>query len=152
MSSTNGTTDTTTSTPASLPPPPHATGRRTVKLRSSCDACGAAKVRCNKAQPRCSRCDASGQACVYGLSRKFGKPPRRKTATDTNGACERISCNLVQDMTQDPMSYADLSVLSDNMRPGTIPRTISSDGPGDEISVSGLTGLEGIWRPRPILR
>lgn len=48
------------------------------KLRSSCEDCGNAKVRCDRGQPGCSRCIERGVACVYRLSRKFGKPPRKK--------------------------------------------------------------------------
>ncbi|KAH6974834.1 hypothetical protein EDB80DRAFT_595127 [Ilyonectria destructans] len=46
------------------------------KLRTSCDQCGAAKVKCDRGQPQCGRCDSHGRTCVYGVSRKMGKPPR----------------------------------------------------------------------------
>ncbi|RDW58257.1 hypothetical protein BP6252_13668 [Coleophoma cylindrospora] len=46
------------------------------KLRSSCDACGAAKLKCDRGQPECGRCVSYEMPCVYGLSRKMGKPPR----------------------------------------------------------------------------
>ena len=48
------------------------------KLRSSCDSCGAAKLKCDRDRPQCGRCHLRGQACVYGVSRKMGKPPRDK--------------------------------------------------------------------------
>jgi hypothetical protein len=48
------------------------------KLRASCEGCGTAKVRCDRGQPKCSRCVALGLTCVYGISRKFGKPPRKR--------------------------------------------------------------------------
>lgn len=51
---------------------------RVPKLRSSCDCCGEAKINCNSGQPECHRCIALGLNCVYGLSRKFGKPPRKR--------------------------------------------------------------------------
>ncbi|KAI4153052.1 MAG: hypothetical protein LQ340_002539 [Diploschistes diacapsis] len=51
---------------------------RQLKLRSSCDACGAAKLRCDRAQPECGRCISLGFKCVYGVSRKMGKPPRER--------------------------------------------------------------------------
>lgn len=47
------------------------------KLRLSCDACAAAKVKCDKARPRCGRCAGPGTTCVYGLSRKHGKSRSR---------------------------------------------------------------------------
>ncbi|RSL55146.1 hypothetical protein CEP53_007220 [Fusarium sp. AF-6] len=48
------------------------------KLRSSCDACGQAKIKCDRGRPSCSRCITQGLGCVYGVSRKAGKPPRRR--------------------------------------------------------------------------
>ncbi|KAJ9503795.1 hypothetical protein H2202_000934 [Exophiala xenobiotica] len=48
------------------------------KLRSSCDGCGTAKVKCDRGQPGCARCVALGLTCVYGRSRKFGKPARKR--------------------------------------------------------------------------
>ena len=51
---------------------------RQPKLRSSCDGCGAAKLKCDRAQPACGRCRSLDLACVYGVSRKTGKPPRER--------------------------------------------------------------------------
>lgn len=44
------------------------------KLRLSCDSCHAAKVKCGKERPLCSRCANSGSSCVYSKSRRAGKP------------------------------------------------------------------------------
>ena len=52
------------------------------KLRSSCDRCGAAKLRCDRSQPECTRCLSVGITCVYGVSRKAGKPPRNRDRLD----------------------------------------------------------------------
>lgn len=49
---------------------------RQPKLRSSCDGCGAAKLKCDRGRPQCGRCLPLGLVCVYGVSRKMGKPPR----------------------------------------------------------------------------
>lgn len=51
---------------------------RQPKLRASCDECGAAKLKCDRGQPQCGRCMSLGLTCVYGVSRKMGKPPREK--------------------------------------------------------------------------
>lgn len=51
---------------------------RQPKLRSSCDGCGAAKLKCDRRQPACGRCIDLGVTCIYGVSRKMGKPPRDK--------------------------------------------------------------------------
>ncbi|KAK2616448.1 hypothetical protein QQS21_000690 [Conoideocrella luteorostrata] len=57
--------------------------RLQLKLRSSCDTCGQAKIKCDRGQPACGRCVVHGVACVYGVSRKAGKPPRRRPAVST---------------------------------------------------------------------
>ncbi|KUI59481.1 Sterigmatocystin biosynthesis regulatory protein [Cytospora mali] len=54
------------------------------KLRSSCDACGQAKIKCDRGQPSCARCVAQGVTCVYGVSRKAGKPPRKRPAAPSS--------------------------------------------------------------------
>jgi hypothetical protein len=51
---------------------------RRPKLRASCDACAASKVKCNKEHPICARCLANGSQCIYGVSRKHGKPGRTR--------------------------------------------------------------------------
>lgn len=57
---------------------------RQPKLRSSCDGCGAAKLKCDKARPQCGRCVSNGISCVYGVSRKMGRLPGRiKPNTDS---------------------------------------------------------------------
>lgn len=56
------------------------------KLRSSCDRCGASKLRCDRSQPECTRCLSVGIACVYGVSRKAGKPPRNRDRLDDNSS------------------------------------------------------------------
>ncbi|KAK4225466.1 hypothetical protein QBC38DRAFT_530830 [Podospora fimiseda] len=55
----------------------------TRKLRSSCNSCGSAKVKCDRQQPECQRCKTNGLQCIYGISRKFGRPPRRRTPVRT---------------------------------------------------------------------
>ncbi|KAI0135274.1 hypothetical protein F4814DRAFT_16725 [Daldinia grandis] len=47
------------------------------KVRSSCDSCGSAKVKCDRSRPRCRRCVTLGTECIYGISRKLGRAPRR---------------------------------------------------------------------------
>jgi hypothetical protein len=59
------------------------------KLRSSCNGCGTAKVKCDRIQPECGRCTTLGLACVYGLSRHSGKPPRKRPAPDLETATRR---------------------------------------------------------------
>ena len=59
-------------------PPQRFRTPRQPRLRSSCDNCGAAKVKCDRGQPQCGRCLLLGLECVYGMSRQMGKPAREK--------------------------------------------------------------------------
>ena len=59
--------------------------QRRPKRRSSCDACGAAKLRCDRGQPSCERCINQGLQCVYGICRKMGKPPHRNVNHHSTG-------------------------------------------------------------------
>ncbi|KAF1952497.1 hypothetical protein CC80DRAFT_538183 [Byssothecium circinans] len=54
------------------------------KLRSSCDACGEAKTKCDRGQPHCTRCISLNVTCVYGPSRQSGKRPRRRLDAGRN--------------------------------------------------------------------
>nr|A0A348HAZ0.1 RecName: Full=Transcription factor phiO; AltName: Full=Phomoidride biosynthesis cluster protein O [fungal sp. ATCC 74256]BBG28512.1 putative transcription factor [fungal sp. ATCC 74256] len=46
------------------------------KIRSTCDACQAAKLRCSRDKPRCRRCQNLNKECVYSVSRPLGRPRR----------------------------------------------------------------------------
>ena len=69
-------------------PQPRPVGRQP-KLRLSCDACAAAKVKCGKERPRCERCVAGDSNCVYGPSLKHGKPERKKPLPDPHASANR---------------------------------------------------------------
>lgn len=49
------------------------TAPRPLKLRSSCDACGAAKLKCDRGRPACGRCVSLDVQCVYGVSLKSSR-------------------------------------------------------------------------------
>lgn len=66
------------SLPTSTPQQAAPVNQRRLKFRASCDACAASKVKCSKAHPVCARCSANNSQCVYGVSRKHGKPGRTK--------------------------------------------------------------------------
>jgi len=59
------------------------------KLRSSCDACGQSKTKCNRAQPQCARCASLGLSCVYSPVRQLGK--RRRPLIDIGSRLTTIS-------------------------------------------------------------
>lgn len=126
-----------------LPPPTNARGtpRRPPKLRSSCDACGAAKVRCDKTQPRCGRCVAGGLTCVYGLSRKFGKAPRKKPPVDTNISTETLPRPLAQNAQQQQQQQQQNSLSSccpDMRHLSSVPRPLSLKYEPTPMSPYGL--------------
>lgn len=54
------------------------TPEKRLKLRASCDACAASKVKCSKEHPICARCKTNRSQCIYGVSRKHGKPGRTR--------------------------------------------------------------------------
>lgn len=111
--------------------PPSRSECLTPKLRSSCDGCGVAKVRCDRGQPGCSRCTMLGSTCVYGPSRRFGKPPRKRpgvdraeatinkrtctswTAQDRDSHLSMVARELqtTNDSTQENSSHSDANVL-----------------------------------------
>lgn len=66
------------SAPTSAPKRSSADKERRPKLRASCDSCAASKVKCSKEHPICARCSVNGSQCVYGISRKHGKPGRTR--------------------------------------------------------------------------
>lgn len=146
--------------PASAPKVP--------KLRSSCQDCGDSKVRCDRGQPECSRCITLGRTCVYGISRKFGKPPRKrpgahfdatssrsykKRATWATGSCEnRAMMGIEQSQGVDKpgqLSFAD-SVTGDVPVPSSIdpPSSIYQQSLGP--SFSNAFSLDG-WPHLDIL-
>lgn len=75
------------------------------KLRSSCDSCGAAKLKCDRGRPQCGRCVSLELKCVYGVSRKMGKPPREKlnipAMPSRSHAQGEPSGSIQQDKTED---------------------------------------------------
>jgi hypothetical protein len=46
------------------------------RIRSTCDACQIAKLRCSRNKPRCRRCQNLNRECVYSASRPIGRPRR----------------------------------------------------------------------------
>ena len=73
--------------------PPRA--QRRPKVRSSCDGCGAAKLKCDRGQPECSRCVSYGIPCVYGISRRRGKPRRDRTRRNSVPTISSDSTRIV---------------------------------------------------------
>lgn len=139
-----------TSIPSSSPPPPPRTTLptsaprkpsnrdRRPKLRASCDACAASKVRCNKEHPICGRCSMNGSPCIYGVSRKHGKPGRQRK-------WNRDGTPFVK-ATKQPSSNGKFSKF--RIRPNPTPH---SPQPLLEIPPETTSALSSTWSPTPSL-
>lgn len=51
---------------------------KSVKVRSTCNACQQAKIRCSHEKPSCRRCQKHKIDCVYSVSRRLGRPAKKK--------------------------------------------------------------------------
>ncbi|RAH71443.1 Zn(II)2Cys6 transcription factor domain-containing protein [Aspergillus aculeatinus CBS 121060] len=57
---------------------------KSVKVRTTCNACQQAKIRCSHEKPSCLRCQKHNYSCIYSISRRLGRPAKKKD-TATNG-------------------------------------------------------------------
>lgn len=60
------------------------TVRAAPKLRDSCHACSASKVKCNKEKPTCARCAKRGLACEYLVTKRAGRKHNTRPSETTN--------------------------------------------------------------------
>jgi hypothetical protein len=104
------------------------------KLRSSCDGCGAAKLKCDRRQPECGRCTDLSITCVYGVSRKMGKPPRDRVGQRGRSPEDRQP------------SYVEKRKCDDNGYKGDRARRSGSDTTSlKSAASSGSTDLDSAW-------
>ena len=83
-------------------------GKERRKLRQSCDACAAAKVRCSKNRPRCERCTEGEFTCVYGPSMKHGKSALKRKHPQPQPVSERPPPNAKPSEHDLQRSFSDL--------------------------------------------
>lgn len=81
------------------------------KLRASCENCGTTKVRCDRSQPECRRCISLGLSCTYGISRKFGKPPRKRVRHSKDKNTSTLGGQQLQEINQPAQDKAFSSIL-----------------------------------------
>ncbi|KAF2723089.1 hypothetical protein K431DRAFT_283253 [Polychaeton citri CBS 116435] len=62
----------------------HTAAPEHVKLRSSCHACAASKLKCSQEKPTCSRCAKRGLTCEYVAAKRGGRKPNKRPSTSTN--------------------------------------------------------------------
>ncbi|KAL4960864.1 Zn(II)2Cys6 transcription factor domain-containing protein [Aspergillus stella-maris] len=59
---------------------------KSVKIRSTCNACQQAKIRCSHDKPFCKRCQKHNIKCIYSVSRRLGRPAKKRDQNaDSNG-------------------------------------------------------------------
>jgi hypothetical protein len=93
--------------------------RPPIRLRSACDACSSAKTKCDKKQPVCDRCQASGFICSYRPSRRHGKHPWAEKASTSSPGLTPLSQSIFE--RQDPIVI-----------------TATSEQPGEMIGVDSV--------------
>jgi len=58
---------------------------KSVKIRSTCNACQQAKIRCGHERPTCRRCQKHKIDCVYSMSRRLGRPAKKRDSQSRLG-------------------------------------------------------------------
>lgn len=134
-----------------LPPPQSSSsqtptpesGHPDQKFRLSCDACAAAKVKCDKVRPRCGRCVGPGMPCVYSVSRKHGKPRPKRQREDPQrtfireNLIPRVMMNSVHQNLPEPESRKVPAELTPDVRwPTTADSGSDSQMAWDDLSLS----------------
>lgn len=68
------------------------------KLRQTCDLCSEAKIKCDKRNPRCGRCERLSYECMYSPARRIGRPrPRSPRTQETRRAAGADSVHTDRD-------------------------------------------------------
>ncbi|CAO2655479.1 Nn.00g105430.m01.CDS01 [Neocucurbitaria sp. VM-36] len=118
------------------------------RLRESCEPCSAAKVRCSKDKPICTRCTERDLPCVYFATRRSGRPSNKasnggKTASRNNDPVHIPACEA----STGPEALPGQSCFS-TISPIDVPVThlgqvhIAHASPGPETDSSSSLSLE----------
>lgn len=105
-------------------------------------------MKCDRGQPECGRCIFNGIQCIYGVSRKMGKPPRhrptlsRGTSTDRPGSTGMGQLDSgsgnAGDIMQDVEPFLNVTDMS------TAWNTVDDNPAKLAVSLDALDGLYGI--------
>jgi len=87
---------------------------RVPKYRASCDNCHSLKVRCGQEKPNCFRCENNGVPCVYGISRRMGKP--KGGGTKATGGSKAIGGSKATGGSAKPAKRQSVSLSSERKR------------------------------------
>lgn len=72
---------------------------KSVKVRSTCNACQQAKIRCSHEKPSCRRCQRHKIECIYSVSRRLGRPAKKKDCrTEVKGQGSSLSPETLEDL------------------------------------------------------
>ncbi|KAH8800670.1 putative C6 transcription factor [Xylogone sp. PMI_703] len=71
------------------------------KLRDSCEACAASKVRCNKVKPSCFRCTKRGLNCEYLATKRVGRKHYSRPSVSDRSNTPTSTANTIN-VTQSP--------------------------------------------------
>lgn len=121
---------------------------RVAKLRDTCNECAAAKVRCSKDKPACSRCISRSLQCEYGVSKRSGRPlPHGSTAkrngTDDNQNSTKAAASEVATAGNKAGFQQDNSNLLHDERLMSLLNPSIDDNFHDLLSPSGTFSLDG---------
>ena len=98
---------------------------KTLKLRDSCEACSAAKVRCSKKKPGCARCEKRGLDCEYVATRRAGRPSSTQSPTEVKGSLQNP---------RPEVSRTDHALSSESLHINTVSEAMSSATPNCILS------------------
>lgn len=86
---------------------------RSSQLKSTCDACNSAKVKCSQARPQCGRCESRGLYCHYSASLRSAKRRYQPSSNDIASSSKSHSPESYQNIATPPPAFSsDSSVLS----------------------------------------
>jgi hypothetical protein len=120
------TTNNNTTTAAARPTKPW-------KLRQTCDLCGEAKVKCDKGNPRCGRCDRLSYECVYSPARRIGRPRPRSPHSPDRGRTARDDATTTTTATTDE-AIKDYTAPPPLARPAELTPTARHQGFADCVN------------------
>jgi hypothetical protein len=123
------------SSPTSTPGKILSNKERKLKLRASCDSCAASKVKCSKEHPTCARCSANGSSCIYGISRKHGKPGRTRKRNADGTPFVKVS---KQRPSPDGREFGKFRIQPERILPNTPDFEIASNWASDWSSTPSL--------------
>ncbi|KAJ5612322.1 hypothetical protein N7510_005516 [Penicillium lagena] len=84
------------------------------RMRSACNACHFAKLRCSGGSP-CANCQISSQPCAYSLSNRLGRPKgvKNKRSTGDSARATSTRSNLQEtNLKRPPMNGHDVSTTA----------------------------------------